>query len=407
MSEPLIQVANVSKKYCRSLRRSLFYGLRDLSNEVIGRSHSSELRRDEFWAVKDVEFELHAGECLGLIGHNGAGKTSLLKMLNGLMKPDRGRITLRGRIGAMIALGAGFNPILTGRENVYVNGAVLGFSKRQIDAKFDEIVDFAGISEFIDSPVQNYSSGMNVRLGFAIAAKTEPDILLLDEVLAVGDVAFQAKCFNALSEFRKNGTAFVLVSHNMHHIARHATRVLYLKRGEIAAYGDTSTTVELFLREMDGATSNDAEAIDWTAQNGSGKVTMTGAKFLNTSGEETKCVGQHENFSLVLQYEINDSRVSEATLDIVVQDSQGLVFQGATTVSCQHAKSRGQNNHLVVDFKPIPINSDKVHFFLALLDQSTGEIYDWKRHIPLAISNSSLSQGRLALDPRFNLARSN
>src|SRR6202012_1950313 len=196
------------------------------------------LRAGEFWAVRDVSFALRRGECLGLIGHNGAGKTTLLKMLNGLIKPDSGKITLRGRVGALIALGAGFNPILTGRENIYVNAAVLGLTKKEIDLKIEKIIDFSEIREFIDSPVQSYSSGMQVRLGFAVATALEPDVLLLDEVLAVGDVSFQAKCFNTLARFRSQGTAFILVSHNMHQISRYCDQVLYLKRGQILSAGD-------------------------------------------------------------------------------------------------------------------------------------------------------------------------
>ena len=148
--------------------------------------HGAGLRPGEFWAVKDVSFKLRRGECLGLIGHNGAGKTTLLKMLNGLIKPDAESITMRGRVGALIALGAGFNPILTGRENIYINGSVLGLTKKEIDAKIDEIIDFAEIREFIDMPVQSYSSGMAGRLGFAVATALDPDVLIVDEVLAVG-----------------------------------------------------------------------------------------------------------------------------------------------------------------------------------------------------------------------------
>ncbi len=192
--EVLVKVEGVSKKFCRSLKRSLWYGVQDVTSELIGRPGGhDELRKNEFWAVQDVSFELKRGECLGLIGPNGAGKSTLLKMLNGLVKPDRGRITMRGRIGALIELGAGFNPILTGRENIYVNGSVLGFTKKEIDRKFDAIADFAEIGEFIDTPVQNYSSGMRVRLGFAVAAQMEPDVFLIDEILAVGDVGFQNK----------------------------------------------------------------------------------------------------------------------------------------------------------------------------------------------------------------------
>ena len=180
MGETLIKVKGLSKKFCRSLKKSMWYGMQDIGSELLGKRHGKNgvLRTGEFWAVKDINFELKRGECLGLIGHNGAGKTTLLRMLNGLIRPDQGRIEMRGKVGALIALGAGFNPILTGRENIYVNASVLGMDKQYVDTKIDEIIDFAEIREFINSPVQSYSSGMSVRLGFAVAAiLIEPDIL--------------------------------------------------------------------------------------------------------------------------------------------------------------------------------------------------------------------------------------
>lgn len=235
MDETLIKVEGLSKKFCRDLKKSLWYGMQDIGSELVGRRHGTEgvLRPDEFWAVKDISFELKRGECLGLIGHNGAGKTTLLRMLNGLIKPDQGRIEMRGQVGALIALGAGFNPILTGRENIYVNAAVLGMSKQIVDSKIDEIIDFAEIREFINSPVQTYSSGMSVRLGFAIAAiLIEPDILLLDEVLAVGDIGFAIKCLNTVRRMT-NKSAVVFVSHNMQQISRFCTRVMVMNGGEV------------------------------------------------------------------------------------------------------------------------------------------------------------------------------
>lgn len=286
-SDTLIKVDGVSKKFCLSLKKSLWYGLCDMGRELTGRRHgsveesqapSSEsqiappessafaaspatadkqvsglksqvspsgLRPKEFWAVHDVSFELKRSECLGLIGRNGAGKTTLLKMLNGLIKPDAGRIEMRGRVGALIALGAGFNPILTGRENIYVNGSVLGLTKREIDAKLDEIVDFAEIDDFIDTPVQNYSSGMSVRLGFAVASSFQPDILLLDEVLAVGDSNFQAKCFRRVGDNLVN-SAVILVSHNAYHIKKMCDRVVYLEHGKMIADGDTFPVMSLY-----------------------------------------------------------------------------------------------------------------------------------------------------------------
>jgi lipopolysaccharide transport system ATP-binding protein len=235
--EVLVQVENVSKKFCRDLKRSLWYGVKDIASEVFGQTSDNEcLRKDEFWAVRDVSFELRRGECLGLIGHNGAGKSTLLKMLNGLIKPDRGRITINGRVGALIELGAGFNPILTGRENVYINGQILGFTKKEIDDKFGSIVEFAEVTDFIDTPVQNFSSGMKVRLGFAVAAQMEPDVLLIDEVLAVGDTGFKIKCYNALADLMSN-TAVVFVSHAMPQVARVSNKILLLSNGQTDYFG--------------------------------------------------------------------------------------------------------------------------------------------------------------------------
>jgi lipopolysaccharide transport system ATP-binding protein len=240
--EILARASGISKKFCLSLKRSLWYGVQDIAAELnpFARTSAlaepgiadsaSPLRPGEFWALEDVSFELRRGECLGLIGNNGAGKTTLLKLLNGLIKPDRGRIELRGRVGALIALGAGFNPILTGRENIYVNGSVLGLKKSEIQEKLDDIIEFAELREFIDAPVQSYSSGMHVRLGFAIASALDPDVLLLDEVLAVGDISFTIKCLNRMRALAPNA-AVIFVSHNMQFISSFCTRVMVMEQG--------------------------------------------------------------------------------------------------------------------------------------------------------------------------------
>ena len=234
----LIDVQHVSKRFCKDLKRSMRYGFMDSLRAIAGRdATATDLRKDEFWAVKDVSFQLRRGECLGLIGHNGAGKSTLLKMLNGLINPDQGSITMRGKIGALIELGAGFNPILTGRENIYNNGAVLGFSRSEIDSKVEAIIDFAEIRDFIDSPVQNYSSGMRVRLGFAVAAQMEPDILLIDEVLAVGDMGFIIKCLNRISEMMTN-CAMIFVTHSMPMMARVCTQVMLMDKGGVNYYAN-------------------------------------------------------------------------------------------------------------------------------------------------------------------------
>lgn len=266
----LVRVENVSKRFCRSLKRSLWYGLQDLGSEISGRRHGGgcglpqtsadvQLRQDEFWAVKDASIELRRGECMGLIGRNGAGKTTLLRILNGLIKPDTGKIEMKGRIGALIALGAGFNPVLTGRENIYTNGSILGLSAKQIDGKIEEIVEFAEINEFIDSPVQSYSSGMQVRLGFAVATALQPDILLIDEVLAVGDLPFRAKSYKKLGEIMKQ-TAVIVVSHNEAQIQRLCQKSVYLAGGEIVFYGDTPQTFEAYNRDNNPSLGESAES---------------------------------------------------------------------------------------------------------------------------------------------------
>jgi lipopolysaccharide transport system ATP-binding protein len=246
MDKNLIDAKDISKILCRSLKRSIWYGVRDITSDVLGRRRDREaLRPREFWAVRDVSFQLGRGECLGLIGRNGAGKTTLLRMLSGLIKPDRGQITMRGRIGALIALGAGFNPILTGRENIYINGSVLGLSKREIDHKVEEIIDFAEVRDAIDAPVRTYSSGMTVRLGFAIATTMNPDVLLLDEVLAVGDLSFRSKCYDRIGKIVKN-TAVIFVTHDMVNVLRICDRALVLKEGQIFFQGATDEAVEAY-----------------------------------------------------------------------------------------------------------------------------------------------------------------
>ncbi len=248
MSEgPLIAVENVSKRFCRGLKRSLRYGVFDVASEFAPwrTIEESKLRPEEFWATNNVSFELQRGECLGLIGRNGAGKTTLLRMLNGLIRPDKGRIVMRGRVGALIALGAGFNPILTGRENIYVNASILGLTKRETTTKIEEIIDFSEIRQFIDTPVQNYSSGMQVRLGFSIAVCLSPDILILDEVLAVGDRAFQIKCLTRVGEMMASA-AVVFVSHQIELVSHIATKGLVLESGRTIFSGRVEEAIKIY-----------------------------------------------------------------------------------------------------------------------------------------------------------------
>lgn len=251
-----IRAEGVSKKFGLTLRQSMNYGLRDIGSRLLGRSNTGELREGEFWAVNDVSFELRGGEALGIMGVNGSGKTTLLRILNGVYSPDSGMVQMKGRVGALIAAGAGFAPMLTGRENAYVNGALLGLSTREIDGLMDEIVAFAELGQFIDLPVKNYSSGMYVRLGFAVAALSRPDVLLMDEVLAVGDMNFQKKCFEYVLRLKREGVAIILVSHSPGAIWSVCDRGLFMDKGKVLVAG----SVEDVIRAYDDQNSRNARS---------------------------------------------------------------------------------------------------------------------------------------------------
>lgn len=247
----LLSLENVSKRFCRDLKRSLFYGVQDIGRELIGQSQSSEtLRKDEFWALRDINFELRAGDVVGMVGVNGCGKTTLMRVVAGLIKPTTGRITVRGRLAPLLALGAGFNPVLTGRENVYANMSILGLTYEEISERFDEVVDFAEIGYAIDAPVQTYSSGMVARLGFACAINTQPDILLLDEVLAVGDINFRRKCLERIFDMRSKGMSLLIVHHSPGMLMAVAQTGLYLRRGQVIQNGPIGEVIKSYEADL-------------------------------------------------------------------------------------------------------------------------------------------------------------
>jgi len=232
MTSWTVRVESLSKKFGMTVRDNLKYGLVDSGRRMVGLSKRSEiLRPGEFWALYDVNFELCQGDSLGIMGVNGSGKTTLLRILNGAFSPDMGEAAFRGKIGALIAAGAGFSPMLTGRENIFVNGTLLGMSPREIKRQFEEIVHFSGLAPFIDMPVRNYSSGMAVRLGFAVAVLGDPDILLVDEVLAVGDLGFQKRCYERILQIIANGATVVFVSHSVGAIWAVCNKGLFLNNG--------------------------------------------------------------------------------------------------------------------------------------------------------------------------------
>lgn len=256
MTKPVIEVENLSKLYRISHARKPYHTLREDLMELAKtpmrflRGHQSY--KEEFWALKDVSFDVEQGEVLGIVGKNGAGKSTLLKILSRITDPTSGRATLRGRVASLLEVGTGFHPELTGRENVYLNGTFLGMSRQEISRKFDEIVDFAEVEKFLDTPVKFYSSGMYVRLAFAVAAHLEPEILIIDEVLAVGDVAFQKKSLGKMSRVAKEGRTVLFVSHSLGAVSQLCEKVLYLENGKVVKYGPKDQVLPLYF----GSTSS-------------------------------------------------------------------------------------------------------------------------------------------------------
>ena len=315
MSDIAITVANLSKKYNLgalkerhdTLRDEMVYGFKSL----VRRNGRHSKPNDTLWALRDISFEVSPGEVLAIIGRNGAGKSTLLKILSRITEPSAGRCEIYGRVGSLLEVGTGFHGELTGRENVYLNGAILGMKKAEIERKFDQIVAFAEVEKFIDTPIKRYSSGMHVRLAFAVAAHLEPDILIVDEVLAVGDLSFQSKCLGKLGDVARQGRTVLFVSHNLSAVTNLCTTGMWIDQGRIQERGDAKAVVAAYIkgqaaRRQNGGVGNGAENILGLTRKGSGDARMLDAWLCDVNGEHRETFGIGE--TIVVQFEMAFSR---------------------------------------------------------------------------------------------------
>ena len=289
-----LELKKVSKKY--RIRRET-----DTNGSFLGKLLSLRKRREDFWALKEISFNVRRGEALGIIGHNGAGKSTILKLLSRITTPSAGEMMINGRLSALIEVGAGFHPELTGRENIYLNGSILGMLRREITEKLDSIVDFAELRQFIDTPVKRYSSGMYVRLGFSIAAHLDPDILLLDEVLAVGDAAFQEKCIQRITELKKSGTTIIFISHDLRAVQKLCDRVILLKKGQIAADGEPRETIALYESSSQQLYMPERPH---DGQEASREAAVTSLSFYNSENQECLAFETGHPMKVTLNYEV-------------------------------------------------------------------------------------------------------
>lgn len=355
----------------------MWYGVRDLGTEMLGHGQDREigdLRRGEFYAVENANFQVNQGECVAMIGPNGAGKSTMLKMINGLIRPNRGNISIKGKIGALIELGTGFNPVLSGRENIYVNASILGMTRGDVDKVFDEIVDFAELGHVIDDPIKTYSSGMKVRLGFSVAANLRPNLLIMDEILAVGDVGFRMKCFGHLKKLIDNGVAIILVSHAVSMLQRVATRGIVFGNGKIVHDGDVQTAGTVY-EELVNYRRETQEKQEDPNSNRNQNASIVQVKLLDDFGNEqdefeTGCTQQLQ-VTLDCQQPINNARLIVA----LNSPTNGIVSAVSSTYQNIQLDLRRGTNVITLNIRNLPLLIGSFSFNVSLYGPETSDFY--------------------------------
>jgi len=379
--DPAIRVFDLSKHYALGERAG---GYQLLSERLSARVRRSAAQRREFWALQDIEFEVEQGETFGVIGHNGAGKSTLLKILSRVTSPTRGGADLNGRVGALLEVGTGFHPELTGAENIYLNGALLGMQRREVARRFDEIVAFAEVERFIDTPVKRYSSGMYLRLAFAVAAHLEPEILIVDEVLSVGDLAFQEKCLGRMQAVAGEGRTVLFVSHNLAAVSALCRRSMLLQRGQKVAEGPTGEVIQRYIRDTRaGMTQHLEERSD---REGNGRLRFTTVGF-EVAGQPSDVARTGDDLAILLDFETNDGRpLRNASFSISINSVLGERLLNLPTELVgsrfDEIPPRGRLR-CVIPRCPLPDGT----YWLNLFAHQGGEILDWvQRAVELACS---------------------
>jgi ABC-type polysaccharide/polyol phosphate transport system ATPase subunit len=337
---------------------------------------------DEFWALRDVDLQIPAGKTFGLIGHNGSGKSTLLKCLAGILVPDRGKIDVHGRVSALLELGAGFHPELTGRDNVYLNGSILGMSRKQIDRQFEEIVDFAGLETFIDTPVKNYSSGMYVRLGFSVAINVDPEILMVDEVLAVGDESFQRKCMEKFADFRAQGRTVIIVSHALGTMRSMCDEVAWLDHGKVQGVGDPADLVDGYVgaSHEDRVQPAEDEKESSGARWGSGEIRLTSAELLH-DGRPTSHVPTGGDATFRLHWSAKEP-VREPVFGLALYTLAGVHVTGPNTRDADLSTGTvSGDGHLELRIPRLMLTPGTYELTAAVFDRSVTHAFDHRERM--------------------------
>ena len=385
-----IEATNLSKKYrlgtigMTSLREDLsrWWGQKkqnapaQINTKTAGIDQSRMINNSEFWALHDLNFKIPKGEVVGLIGANGSGKSTLLKILSRITEPTQGEVKIRGKVASLLEVGTGFHPELTGRENVYINGAILGMTRREVDAKFEEIVEFAGVSDFIDTPIKRYSSGMTVRLGFAVAAHLEPDILIVDEVLAVGDLRFQNQCIKQMQKIANSGKTVLFVSHQMTTIENLCKTALLLDEGNIIFSGKTADVVSSYRLSM--GNSNNVSLKERTKRDGNGNCKLIGFEILDETDQVCDSLFCGKPATIRMTFEVYHKLIDPLSLSL------GISTPNQTRIAHLCMKTFGKKIEIpsqktfdvLLKLPKVELNQGK-YFVTTFLDDESGKIIDW------------------------------
>lgn len=398
MSSPVVSVENLWKRF------RLYHDKNQYLKTTLLQGRRS--RYEEFWALKGIDLEIPRGSTFGIIGSNGSGKSTLLKCLVGILTPDKGKISCDNRMAALLELGAGFHPDLSGRENIYLNGAILGMTKSEIDRKLHDIIEFSGLSRFIDTPVKNYSSGMVVRLGFAIAINVDPEILVIDEVLAVGDESFQHRCYEKIESFRQEGRTIILVSHGLSQVAQLCTEVAWLEKGLIKEIGPSYDVISNYTGESHDALPSVEGEIGkrW----GTHEAEITKATLLDQHGSPTLVLETGQPVSLEIQYNAHVP-VKDPVFGIRITQLHGTNVWGNNTRRMGFSIPTIHGDGVVtLQFENFPVLSGTYDLTIALTDQHETYEYDhWDRKIRFDVSqHKTFAEGLIDIDATWTISAS-
>lgn len=410
-----IEVRNLTKKF------KVYY---DKGNQLKERVLFSKRNRyEERWVLNGISFEVKKGEAIGLIGHNGCGKSTTLKLLSRIIYPDSGSVEMAGRVSSLIELGAGFHPDMTGRENIYTNAAIFGLTKKEIDARLDKIIEFSELEEYIDNPVRTYSSGMYMRLAFSVAINVDADILLIDEILAVGDVAFQAKCFNRLREIKANGATIIIVSHSLSQIEQICDRSIWIHEGCIKEEGTPRIVDPHYLEYMSEKTvekdtkkqqDQKEQSTDETVAEeevieedkkrwGSGEAYIEKVTILDSEGVERNEFTNTENFSIRIDYK-TQKNISDAVIGVAIyRDDQTYIYGTNTLIDYSEPTKLCEDGTIWLNFDNLPLNAGKYTLDFAF-HKPDGFNYDfWREACSVIIKNKLNEAGIVSVPHEWNI----